>query len=123
MFSPKQLLLSFRYAIKGLAYIWSNEQNFRAQVVIAVLVIVAMIGFRVTLGPAVVLLMLIIFVLVLEIINTIFEKLVDILKPRIHIYVQVIKDMMAAAVFISAIGSAVIGLLIFIPYIVAVFYS
>lgn len=123
MFSPKQLLQSFRYAMKGLAYIWANEQNFRVQIVVAVLVIIAMLGLKVTLGPAVVLLMLIIFVLVLEIINTVFEKLVDILKPRIHIYVQVIKDMMAAAVFISAIGSAVIALLIFIPYIVDLFYS
>ena len=62
MFSPKQLFASFRYALKGLAYIWQNEQNFRVQVGIALAVIAAMIAFRVSLGQAIVLMLLIIFV-------------------------------------------------------------
>lgn len=116
MFSFSQLKRSFHYAWQGLRYVWDNEQNFRIQTFIALLVIVAMIIVHVTLGEAIVLTMMIIFVLVLEVVNTIFEKMVDILKPRLHTYVAVIKDMMAAGVFLAAVGSIVIGAMVFIPY-------
>lgn len=121
MFSLKRLIKSFRYAMSGLVNIWRSEQNFRLQSMISLGVVAAMVIFHVTREEAIVLIMLIIFVLVLEVANTITEKMVDILKPRMHSYVEVIKDMMAAAVFISALGSAIIGLMIFIPYFVAFF--
>lgn len=120
MFSIKRFLRSFGYARQGLKYIWKNEQNFRIQVSIALAVIAAMIVFQVATWQAVVLTMLIIFVLVLEIANTIFETLIDFLKPRLHSYVQIIKDMMAAAVLLAAVGSAIIALMIFVPYLVFV---
>ena len=44
----------------------------------------------------VVVLLLIIMILVLEILNTVVEHLVDMLKPRLHTYAQTIKDLMAA---------------------------
>lgn len=116
MFSFSQLIRSFRYAWRGLRYVWENEQNFRIQTFIALIVIVAMVVFRVSLGEAIILTMMIIFVLVLEVVNTIFEKMVDILKPRLHTYVAVIKDMMAAGVFLAAVGSIVVGAMVFIPY-------
>ncbi|MBI4407229.1 MAG: diacylglycerol kinase [Candidatus Kerfeldbacteria bacterium] len=118
MFNFKNQSQSFRYAVQGLRFVWQQEQNFRVQSFIAVLVIIAMILFRVTLGEAIILTMMIVFVLVLEVVNTIFEKFVDILKPRLHMYVGVIKDMMAAAVLLAACGAVAIALMVFIPYIV-----
>jgi diacylglycerol kinase len=116
MFSFKQLRSSFQYAWQGLRYIWQHEQNFRIQLGIALVVILAMLVFRVTLGEAIILTMMIVFVLVLEVVNTIFEKMVDVLKPRLHTYVAVIKDMMAAGVFLAALGSMAVGAMVFIPY-------
>lgn len=116
MVSFKQLQRSFRYAWQGLTYVWQNEQNFRIQIGVAVLVILAMLLFRVTLGEAIILTMLIIFVLVLELVNTIFEKFVDILKPRLHNYVGVIKDMMAASVLLAAVGAVAVATMVFWPY-------
>lgn len=98
-----------------------NEQNFRIQLIIGILVIIAMILLQVEIWQAIVLLMLILTVLVLELINTIFEKIVDILKPRIHFYVEIIKDIMAAAVLLASIGAALIAFLIFVPYLIAFF--
>ncbi|MFA5994896.1 MAG: diacylglycerol kinase [Patescibacteria group bacterium] len=121
MFKVGNFFKSFRYALHGLRYIWCNEQSFRVQVLIAWLVILAMIIFRVSIEQAVVLIMLIMFVLVLETANTIVERFVDILKPRLHSYVEIIKDMMAAAVLLAAIGSAIVALIIFVPYLVALF--
>lgn len=116
MFSFKRQSQSFSYAIQGLVYVWQHEQNFRIQCLAAVLVIIAMLGFQVKLGEAIILTMMIIFVLVLEVVNTIFEKMVDVLKPRLHTYVKVIKDMMAAAVLIAAVGSVAVALMVFVPY-------
>lgn len=82
----------------------------------AALVILLMIIFPLRTLERIALSLVIAFVLVLELINTIIEKIVDILKPRIHHYVEIIKDMMAAAVLIASIGALVVGLLIFWPY-------
>jgi diacylglycerol kinase len=57
--------------------------------------------------------------MILEIVNSIFERLLDLIKPRIHNYVEDIKDMASAIVFIGACVSFIIGLLIFLPYIIA----
>lgn len=116
MVNAEQLKRSFRYALQGLKFVWQNEQNFRIQILIAIGVVILMLLFRITLGEAIILTMMIIFVLVLEIVNTIFEKFVDILKPRLHAYVQVIKDMMAAAVLLAVIGAIAVAIMVFFPY-------
>jgi len=60
-------------------------------------------------------------IFVLELINSVLERLVDVLKPRLHPYVESIKDMMATVVLIFSIGAILIGLLIFTPYFVNLF--
>lgn len=113
----KRFIQSLRYAGRGLAYIWTNEQNFRIQTVVGIVILITMMILRVSTYQSIILIMLIIFVLVLEMGNTVIEKLVDILHPRIHTYIKVIKDLMAAAVLVAAIGSICIASLIFGPYI------
>ena len=61
------------------------------------------------------------FVLVMEIINSVFEKISDMMKPRIHVYAKLIKDIMSGAVLITALVSLAIGLIIFIPYFINLF--
>ena len=70
------------------------------------------------LGQAIALLLLIILVLTLELINSILERFVDVFKPRIHPMVEEIKDLMAGAVLIASLGALIVGLLIFLPYLV-----
>jgi diacylglycerol kinase len=62
-------------------------------------------------------------VLVIELINTIFERVVDILKPSVHPYAQLVKDIMAAAVLLSSIGSIIVGIIIFWPYFKELFFA
>jgi len=119
--SLKKIRKSFFYASRGLIFTYKNEQNFRIQIFIGLLVIIAMVILKVQNYEAITLLLLIILVLVLELVNTIFEKIIDILKPRIHSYVEVIKDVMAAAVLVSSVGATIIAGLIFVPYLLALF--
>ncbi len=117
-FRLKTLQNSFKYAWKGFRYTFRNEQNFRIQIVIALVVIILMFVLQVRAIEAVALIFMIIAVLVLEILNTILEYFVDLLKPRLHHYSQIIKDMMAAAVLLTAIGAIIVGAIIFYPYII-----
>jgi diacylglycerol kinase len=56
-------------------------------------------------------------VLILELINTVFERVTDILQPRMHPYAQAMKDLMAAAVLIASFGAVVIGIIILGPHV------
>ncbi|MFC1598269.1 diacylglycerol kinase family protein [Patescibacteria group bacterium] len=115
----RTLRKSITYACKGLAYTFKNEQNFRIQLVIAFVVVFFMILFRVEQWEAVALVFVIAAVLITELLNTILERLVDILKPRLSHYSEIVKDMMAAAVVIASLGAIIVGSIIFYPY----FYS
>jgi len=117
MANLKKLFRSFRYAFRGLKYALKNEQNFQLEILIGFFVVVLMFIFDIRDWQKVALFLVIFFVLVMELINTIFERVVDILKPKVHPYAQLIKDIMAAAVLIGAIGAAVVGTIIFYPYV------
>ncbi len=113
----KQFKKSFSYAIRGLGYITRHEKNFQNELVISILVILAMIYYEVTRSEMVALFLVIFAVLIMELANTVVERVVDILKPRVHPYAALIKDLMAASVLMTSLAAVVIGLLVFIPYI------
>jgi diacylglycerol kinase len=112
-----QFTKSLSHAIRGLGHILRNEKNFQNELVVALVVVFAMAYFKVTRTETVALVLVIAGVLILELINTVVERVVDILKPRVHPYARLIKDLMAAVVLISAIFSVIVGFIIFLPYI------
>ena len=115
-FSIKRFLRSLKFALKGISSIYKTEQNFRFQIWSAVVVILLMIFFSLTSKELIVLLSMIAFVLVMEIINSAFEKITDMLKPRVHIYAEIVKNIMSGAVLIASFTALVIGIIIFYPY-------
>lgn len=116
MFSSRRLAKSFKYAVRGLKYTWRNEQNFRIQVFVGIFVILFGLWLGLSELRMVLVLLLVMTVLVSELLNTFFEKLVDMLSPRIHDYVGQLKDLLAATVLVGSIGATIIGFLIFAPY-------
>jgi diacylglycerol kinase len=118
MLSIRRLLKSFKYALSGLKKVVVEEQNFRIHLLATLIVIILAIYFKINTWQVALLVIVIALVLILEIINSIMERLIDLLKPRIHQYVKDIKDMGAALVFVGALAALFIGLLIFLPYII-----
>lgn len=104
------------HAKDGLVYAVTQEKNFRIELAAALVVILAILFFKVKNWEAVILIIMIMWVLIAELTNTVLERVVDILKPRIHPYARLIKDLMAAIVLISATVAIVIGVIIFYPY-------
>lgn len=117
MIRIKRLFKSFTYALKGLKKVFAEEQNFQIQTTAAILVVGLGIYFRIRAIEWCVLIITASLVLLMELVNSAIERTTDILKPRIHDYVKEIKDIMAAAVFLSSIFSVIIGLIIFLPHI------
>jgi len=69
----------------------------------------------------IVIMLLIVFILVLELVNSAIEKFTDIIKPRLHAHVGIVKDIMASTVLIASIGALLLGMSIFIPHLIELF--
>lgn len=108
---------SLKHAIRGVKVVFVSEQSFRIQLFIGVLVLCLGVIFQVRPFEWIVLLLLVGSVLSLELINSVFERMVDSFKPRIHPIVRDIKDIMAGTVFIASLIAAFVGITIFYPYI------
>jgi len=107
-------------ALRGLTYVFKNEQNFRIQIVAVFFVIVAVFVFPLNKYEVVAIFLLILLILVLELINSTVELFIDVVKPRLHHQVKLIKDIMAGAVFIASLGSVAVGVLIFWSYFIEI---
>lgn len=109
-------------ALGGIVYVFNSERNFRIQSFFAILVICLAIYFPLTHSERLIILVCVFAVLVMEMCNTAVEKFSDLLKPRLNSYVKDIKNIMAGAVLLTSLLSAIIGLYIFIPYILLLIY-
>ena len=106
---------SFGYAFSGLKEAMVNEPNIRIHLLITVIAIALGWWLRLSRTEWVILFFTIAFVLVLELINTTLEAIVDIVSPRRHPKARVAKDVSAAAVFVSAILALIVAGFIFLP--------
>ncbi len=118
MLSFLKLFRSFRHAGRGIIGTLKTEQNFRIHCVLGVCVVIIALFFRVSALEFSIIILSIAILLALEILNTLFEKVIDILKPRVHHYVAEIKDIAAGGVFIAACACAATVILVFTPYII-----
>ena len=117
MISIKKFFKSLKYALRGIRQVMKQEHSFRVQLIAAAVVLVVVLLLPLDVWERVVLLLLVAAVLVLEVINSIFERLSDGLKPRLNEMVKDVKDMMAGAVLITSCTSALIAAMILWPYI------
>lgn len=112
--SKINIINKFKFAAHGLLYLWKHEKSFQWQVLVAVSVQILALVIRLD-G---VLWALVTFisaaVLCAEAFNTALEKLLDMVEPRLQSQVGVLKNLLAAAVFLVALGSLAVALVIFI---------
>ena len=112
-----RLIKSFSYAFKGLIKVFREENNFRIQTFVGFLIIIFAYYLKINRFEWLSLIIVIGLVMLTETLNSAVERVSDVLKPRINTYVKEIKDIMAAAVMLSAIIAILVGIIIFLPYI------
>lgn len=106
---------SFIYAFDGIKLTFKNEPNFRIQLILALLSTFFGIILNISQTEWLILITVIFMVLLLELINSSLEALVDLVSPEINEKAKIAKDTAAGAVLVASILSLVIGIVIFLP--------
>lgn len=115
------LLKSIGYALIGLKYVVRHERNARLHLLSAGVALFLGLELHVASAQLATVFFAIMIVFLAEITNTAFEKTLDIVSPGHHPQVKIIKDMAAGAVLVVVIGAGIIGLMIYLPYVVRLF--
>lgn len=121
MLSIGRLVKSFSDAFRGIVYVFKNEQNFRIQITVGILILWAIFYFPLRTWETILLILLTIMVLTMELVNSALEHFADIFKPRLHPFVGTIKDIMAGATLLTSLGAFIIGYIILSPYFISLF--
>jgi len=112
-------LFSFKYAFNGILYFIKSQKNAWIHLFFVFFVTIFGVILKITLIDWILVLFCFGFVLTAEAFNTAIEKIVDFVSPEFQKEAGIIKDVAAGAVLISAIISAIIGLIIFIPKLIS----
>lgn len=117
----KKLINSFKYAFKGILSAFITERNMKIHFSIMFLVIILGIFLKISLGEWLICIGWFALVIGGEMFNTAIEQVVDIAMPKKDPRAKLAKDVSAGGVLVFAIGSAIVGLIIFLPKIMALF--
>jgi diacylglycerol kinase (ATP) len=118
-FSIKKRIKSFRYAFAGLRVLFREEHNSRIHAFAAICVVIAGFVFRISAYEWIAVTIVIGMVLCAEAINSSLERTADFVKAERDDRKRDIKDLGAAAVLLTAIAAAIVGLIIFLPKILS----
>jgi len=113
---------SLAFALAGMRHALQSQRNLRIHVAIAAAVVIAGLALRIDRSEWAVVVTLIALVIGLELLNTAIEALVDLASPVPHPLAKVAKDTAAGAILAAAIGSAIAGLIIFLPRLWQIFF-
>ena len=120
--NSKNVLISFKYALKGIYYVFKTSRNFKIQVIFALFILILGFLFQISKSNYIILIATIMSVLILEILNTSVESLVDlVIKKEFSNLAKISKDTSAGAVLLASINSVIIAVYIFIPKIKLLF--
>ncbi len=116
----KQRLRSFEFASNGFRILICEEHNVRIHVFAAVCAVLLGFILKITHFEWIAICFAIGFVFTLEIINSAIENLADFVSPDKHDLIKKVKDLSASGVLVSAITALIIGLIVFLPKIIAI---
>ena len=113
--------VSFQHAFAGLFHTFSTQPNLQIHLTLALLVLLAGCFFSITTTEWLLLLFTIMWVLTAEMVNTTIEAIVNLITTEYHESAKIAKDVAAGMVLVGALGSVVVGCVIFIPHIINLF--
>lgn len=120
-FSWKKRAASFGFAAKGIATFVRNEHNAWIHLSAFALVVTAGFFFQITHTEWMLIAIVSGMVLAAEGFNTAIEYLCNRVNTGHDEAIGKVKDIASGAVLITAISAAIVGLIIFVPYLLALF--
>ena len=111
----KKRIDSFKYAFQGIATLFRTQPNAIIHLITAISVLIAGWYFQLSTAEWCLIALSIASVLAAEAFNTALEFLTDLVSPDYHELAGKTKDVAAAGVLFTAMGAAIVGLIIFLP--------
>lgn len=117
MIDFRRFIRSFKHALEGIHYALNNDQNLVIHFFVAFIVIMISILLDVSPYEMGILGVTILVVISAEMLNSAIEKMVDLITKEHRAEAKIAKDVSAGMVLLTSIGAVIIGILIFIPYV------
>ncbi|MBD2188785.1 diacylglycerol kinase family protein [Pseudanabaena sp. FACHB-723] len=112
------LLLSFKYAGQGVSYAFRTQRNFRIHLIIGAIALSLSLFFQISAVAFAIISLTSALVLVLELLNTALEAVVDLTVGReFHQLAKIAKDCAAGAVLVAALAALLIACVLLLPHI------
>ena len=115
-------LWSFVYAWNGLVHAIRTQRNARVHAAIGAGAIILGLVLRISPVEFAMVFVAITLVFIAEMFNTVAEACVDLVTTEYHPLAKIAKDVAAGAVLLNAILSVIIGMLVFGPHLLAIFF-
>lgn len=103
---------SVRYSLRGIVHGVSSERNVKIQVLIGVVVIFLAAYLGIPKLEFILIIFAVFLVIILELVNTTLERLIDKIHPKYDKDYEKIKDLMAGVVFLGVLLAILVGFLI-----------
>ena len=114
--NSKNFYESLNYAYSGIKYCFKNSSNFRIQIFCASITLCMGFIFKLNNIEKIFIVSTIFSVLILEILNTSIESLVDLVVGyKFNKLAKICKDCSAASVLLASINSLFVAVYIFLP--------
>ncbi len=110
----KRYFVSFISAINGIKKTVTTQCNIRIQLFAALLVMLLAIYYDIPLMHLIWLITMCFMVIVLEMVNTALEMILNFVSPEYHPLAKISKDIAAGAVLLTSLMAVFVGLIIFL---------
>lgn len=108
-------------AMGGMIFLLKNEDSIKVQSIVCIFFILLGYYFEINKSEWIIHILLIGFILTTEALNTVAEKICDLINPEHDERIKLIKDIAAGAVSFAVISSLIILFIIYFPYISMLF--
>lgn len=112
---------SFKNAGQGILLIIKSQVNMRIHIAVSGFVFLLAAYLKVSTIEWCFLVFAVVLVVAAEAFNTAIEYLGNAITKEQNKYVGAAKDISAAAVLINAVAASIVGIIIFVPYIIALY--
>ena len=105
-----------RRSYTGFKNVIAREDSVRIGFICALLAITLGLLLKINRPDFLLVLILVFLVIIFESLNTILERLIDLIEPRYKTVIGEIKDGLAGAIMLAVALAFIAGLIIFLPY-------
>jgi len=114
----RQHHISLKNALNGLSWAFTTQPNFSVHLTLSSIALLMAWLFRIELTEMLVIIMVIVFGLGAEMINTPIEAMTDLITKEWKQEAKIAKDVAAGMMLLYAIGALMVGIFIFLPHLI-----